>query len=219
MNTIKLNCIGERKAKGNKRGTGGMQYFDCLADFLLGREHDSYLASYVKLGDFATGDVVIAPEAYIDSETALYIATAFDLSDKRIYRDGFWVDTKRFYEEAEGFDFNTHPQISEKEFYHIPKRETVLLKNEKDIESLFEKFYALFKRYNFEVLELPLTAWARSLYVNCEGVGNASSEDVFSLEPSVDHAADIARISFGTFYLERLIMHETGDTHYSFNIN
>lgn len=131
MNMIKLNSIGEKKAKKNS-----IVYFDCLKEGLEGNYTHGNLRFYsIKVVDFDTGDVAIGPESELGADNVGACEGAVDLS-QRIYAEGKWVDAKKYFKEVEGFNIDTHPKISEKEFYHIPKDEAVMINGEEDIKSL-----------------------------------------------------------------------------------
>lgn len=109
MNTIKLNTIGTPKVSaGNSGGGGGSaskyKYYDCLGDekdefgYI---NHSTYLADNMKVIDSVTGNLMIAPEAYIDSdEPNTILAVAYDMN-KRVYADGEWKSLEDFITEEE----------------------------------------------------------------------------------------------------------------------
>ena len=147
-----------------------MKYYDCLLDELKGGSHGTYLVDTIKMCDSASA-VAIGPEICIDGEQPTLVAVGVDMTNKRVYVDGAWLDYKSFLSENEGFNIDTHVEITEEEFYHIPEDTEISLLPEDGDEvrkALFDKLLILAERYE-EVLALggsiPLVFWYKSLSV------------------------------------------------------
>lgn len=172
MNKILLNAVSDGQVvirKESKGGKGNWKYYDCLLDENKGNKHDKYYVDNVKIVDFNTGDVIICPEAWMDSETAVSVAVAMNFDETRkVYMDGKWVSLKEFWENPdwEGFDFSTHAKISEEEFYHIPVDESINFSTTEEYVEIFDKLWALVERYGIEYINentLSLAPWYKSL--------------------------------------------------------
>lgn len=153
----------------NKAPQNNYKYYDCLMDSKNeygDLPHGIYLADNVKVIDTVTGDTMIAPEAYLDSEneTAI-VAVAYDMS-KKIYVDGAWKDVATFLEEWEGFDFSAHSEITEDEFYNIPSEVVWEWHTAEEGEVYYNKLKELIDRYGAENVEqngLSIIPWFKSL--------------------------------------------------------
>ena len=175
MNTIKLNTIGTPKVSaGNSGGSSSAsnwKYYDCLLDQNKDNTHAEYYVDNVKVVDLDTGNVLICPEAYMDSETAVSVAVAMNFDETRkVYMDGKWVSLKEFWENPdwEGFDFSTHPEITEEEFYHIPEEEIWNINSDQQsrIEA-FNKLFNLASRYKIDKLSL-YPFYKRLVWEDCD---------------------------------------------------
>ena len=145
------------------------KYYDCLGDkkddygYI---EHYTYLADNVKIIDSVTGNLMIAPEAYIDSdEPNTIVAVAYNM-DKRVYADGKWIPLEEFIAEAEDMDFSSHTEITEEEFYHIPEDVVWNCNTNEGCKEAFEALWKLCERYDgkFNSSEpLPLIFFYKSI--------------------------------------------------------
>lgn len=161
MNTIKLNTIGTPKVSGGNSGGGTAskwKYYDCLGDekdesgYI---SHGTWMADNVKVIDSVTGNLMIAPEAYIDSdEPNTIVAVAYDMN-KRVYVDGKWVPFEELITAWEEIDLSIHPEITEEEFYHIPEEEIwhINYDQQSRIEA-FNKLFNLALRYKIDRIPL-----------------------------------------------------------------
>ena len=127
------------------------KFYDCsFAD--ANNSHSDYYEELSKVVDLVTGETVIAPEAWIDTEnTCARVAIAFDMA-KKIYIDGKWITNEEFLkrDDYEGFDFNAHPEITEEEFYHIPEEVVIPYNDRNKLEEVFEHLYSVLNKYGVE---------------------------------------------------------------------
>lgn len=162
MNIAKLNSTNKDVIK--KAGaSSSMKYYDCLMD-VFSDGHETYVHTNAKV-ILPDGSVEIYPEANsYGEEGIMLIACALDLGT-RIYRGGEWHNIKDYVADAEGFDISAHPEITEEEFYSIPKDETFVLNTEEDIKALYDKIDSLFARYGDLALEngIFLSIWYKSM--------------------------------------------------------
>lgn len=176
MNKIPLNIAGLDGGviikKESKGGKGNWKYYDCLLDKNKGNEHVNYFVDNAKIVNLDTGDVLICPEAFMDSETAVSVAVAMNFDETRkVYIDGKWMSLKEFWETPHwgGFDFSTHVEISEEEFYHIPVDESLTLSSVEEHVKVFDKLWTLVERYGIDFIKensLSLAPWYKSLSIN-----------------------------------------------------
>lgn len=167
MNKTFLNTIGEKvivKGGGSGGGKSGMKYFDCLLEPFdedgMSMPHGWYLADNAKVistSENGTAQIVIAPEA-----GGRLIAVAVDTS-KRIYFDGRWVDIKEYIFDAEHFDMDAHPEITEEEFYHIPEDEVFDVSTAEGRKEAYETLFPLVSRYYPDMSSVPTYPWFKSL--------------------------------------------------------
>lgn len=169
MNIIRLNSTGDIIKKGGGSSKGGMKYYDCLFDEEIESSeniHGDYCVDNVKCIDFDTREVTIYPEAYNGQR----VAVAVDLTNRKVYMDGQWMTYKDFLklEEWDAFDPDTHIEITEEEFYHIPEDEVWMWtgRTYEENKVQFEKLMALCKRYGRKKIQsanLPLSPWFKSI--------------------------------------------------------
>lgn len=161
MNIARLNVVssGDAIIRGSGVSGGGgskpsstIKYYDCLFDSEEG--HGEYGLDNVKvIGE--SGATMIAPDAYINGENYQRVAVAVDMG-KKTYIDGEWVNIKDYLVEADGFNPDTHIEITEEEFYHIPEDAVFDVSKEEDRKALMNILYPLAKRYyeNYGVTSL-----------------------------------------------------------------
>lgn len=161
----------EIKNGGNSGGGSASKwkYYDCLGDekdesgYI---SHGTWMADNVKVMDSVTGNLMIAPEAYIDSdEPNTIVAVAYDMN-KRVYVDGKWVPFEELITAWEGIDFSAHPEITEEEFYNIPNEVVWEWHTAEEGEVYYNKLKELIDRYGAENVEqngLSIIPWFKSL--------------------------------------------------------
>lgn len=152
-----LNSV---KVKTNVQSGGSkstMKYYSCINEIIDDSSHGDYLVDNVKLvGE--SGDCAISPEAFLDEENYYRVAVALDMANRRVYRNGEWIDYKDFImdEYGEGFNPDTHMEITEEEFYHIPEDITIERGDQEALGKVFETINKYALPVTREPLNIPL---------------------------------------------------------------
>lgn len=173
MNTIKLNTIGEVIVKGEGSsggGKSGIKYYDHV-------EQLSPVVQLASIGKFFNGDTLelelIGPMVFPPAQQYIPFAFGVDLSQK-MYYEGQMTTIAQL---IEGRPLGA--EITEEEFYHIPKEEIWDCSTQEGLKDAFEKLWALVERYGEEFINsetLPLIFWYNPL----KFVGDSTFDDVDS---------------------------------------
>lgn len=161
MNIVQLNTtapdnvIVRGNGGGNSGGgssSGGMKYYECLFDEANGEEgHSDWNLANVKYVDSNNGEVYIAPDGWNGVEwedDAAFIKVAVAVPQgRKYYANGQWLDEKEMYLNTSYFDLDTHIEITEEEFYHIPEDAVFDVSKEEDRKALMDFLYPKSKRY------------------------------------------------------------------------
>lgn len=159
-------------------GSGsGMKYYSCLPDYFLEEEHDVTLIDSVKVVLQENGSTIIAPESVMNWESfsPMVTAVAIDTENRKCYVDGEWITMKEYALRFDGFNTDTHYEITEEEYYRIP--DAWVIKNEADIASVYESIcsrlahggilpeyldYVTSNTNELTKLNIPIQFWSRS---------------------------------------------------------
>lgn len=146
MNITRLNgvkdVIIERDSGGS--ASDGMKYYDCLYDE---EEHGDYIVDSAKWVDIE-GNCVIGSEAYLGTEWARLVAVAVDMTNRKVYKDGKWMSQKEWLIETDGFNPDTHTEITEEEFYRLPiETEFIPYKDYKKAEEVYKTIWKALEKY------------------------------------------------------------------------
>lgn len=176
-----VELLGGSNNNGSGEAEGGMKYYDCLFDFLSEEgEHQDWNLANVKFVNMNSGDVYIAPDGWNGVEwgddNQFYKVAVAVPQGRRYYANGRWLDEKEMYLNTLYFDPDTHIEITEEEFYHIPEDETLNAFSQEEKKVLFDKLWALVERYGDKVINESIVCKSKwkSLNVNC----NDGYEDV-----------------------------------------
>ena len=213
MNIVRLNTTAPDnvivKGNGGNAGgyTSGMKYYDCLFDEEIQSTHGDYYVDNEKVMNTETGDVYIYPESYY--QNARSIAVAVDVTNRKCYVDGQWMTYKDFLKNedfGDAFDIDTHIEITEEEFYHIPEDEVWQWYGNmpEDNKVQFDKLMALCKRYGREKIQintLPLCPWFKSLDVETD-----DGYDSYNVQPQ--YISDFVESSGASYIRFHTDMHE-----------
>lgn len=135
--------ISNLNASSSSNGSS-MKYYDCIQDFLRGESHDVTLVDNVKAILEENGTTIIAPESVMNwgSFSPVVIAVAIDTENRRCYVDGEWITMKEYAQRFDGFNPDTHTEITEEEFYHIPESIIIPYKDRNKLGEIFEDCYS-----------------------------------------------------------------------------
>ena len=164
-------------AQSGSESKSAMKYYSCLPDYFLQEVHEVTLVDSVKALLQEDGSTIIAPESVYNwgSFSPIVIAVAIDTENRRCYVDGEWITMKEYALRFDGFNTDTHYEITEEEYYRIP--DAWVIKNEVDIASVYESIcsrlthggilpeyldYFTSSTNNVPRLNIPVQFWSRS---------------------------------------------------------
>ena len=208
MNIARLNIALNEKTiigvGGGNEPKGGMKYYDCLVEYFRGEAHESYIVDTAKKFNPDSGEVGIGPEAaWVEFGWPL-VAVGVDITNanKRLYKNGEWLDFKTFLLETDGFNPDTHVEITEEEYYHIPEDTEISLlpKDGEEVrKALFDKLLMLAERYEVALASgqsIPLMFWYKSLSVIVvSGNAHPAPMPIIAITDLVRDGEDIALVT------------------------
>ena len=137
LNSVRVNTNVPQSGEGGGSASN-MKYYSCLPDYFLGEEHEVTLVDSVKIFLQDKGSTIIAPESVYNwgSFSPVVVAVAIDVDNRRCFVNEAWMTMKDYAQRYDGFDVDTHYEISEEEYYRIPS--ALIMKDREDLASVYE---------------------------------------------------------------------------------
>jgi hypothetical protein len=160
--TINLKERVNGKIKEISGGSkGAMKYYDCIMDGFREEWHGFILVDNVKALSMEDNSTIIAPEPDMiaESSSIFPIAVAIDTENRRCYINGEWMTMKEYAQIGDGFNPDTHMEITEEEFYHIPEDVVIERGDQEALGKVFETINKYALPVTREPLNVPLAVF------------------------------------------------------------